>query len=149
QNRFVEIPARYHTLTYDLDTVQFITPGKFTIISTAIDDPDVMKFELNALDIFRKYCTRPDGKYPAPAELPQLGPPDDLPVEEVEVRRDSAHSFKGVSWRYPYRRLLPKNVGWLTCQRKGETESNLYWEQHNLIANGVQDKEIFDCKRGL
>jgi hypothetical protein len=82
QNRFIEIPRESDTMTYDLDTVQFISPDKFTIITTEIDNPDVMKFELKALQTLRQYCVRPGGKYPAPAELLQLGPPDE-PVDQL------------------------------------------------------------------
>jgi len=80
QNRFIEFPSAINTLIYDLDTVRIVTPGRFTIISTRIDNPDVMKFELNTLTALKSYCTRPDGKYPAPSDLFQLGQPD-LPVD--------------------------------------------------------------------
>ena len=94
QNRFVEVPTQNDTLTFDLDTVQFISPGKFTIITTTIDNPDVMKFELKTLQTLRQYCARPDGKYAAPTDLLQLGPPD-LPVQQIEVD-STANGSKGV-----------------------------------------------------
>jgi hypothetical protein len=57
ENRFLEIPGKAHTLTFDLDTVQFISPGRFTIMSTEIDNPDVMKFELKTLSTLSSYCS--------------------------------------------------------------------------------------------
>ena len=75
--RFVEFPwFAGKTRTYDLRTVQIIQPGRFTILSTSIDDGDVMKFRLKALDTLRSYCKRPDGSYPPPTDLFILGPPD-------------------------------------------------------------------------
>jgi hypothetical protein len=147
QNRFLEIPREGDTLTYDLDSVQITSPGKFTIIETIIDNPDVMKFELNALKILRNYCPRPDGNYPAPTELLQLGPPD-LPVEQIEVA-EHGPSRKLVSWKYPYRRMSVVTKLALQCKAEGRTGDDLFSEHHNLIANGLRTKEIFDCKRGL
>jgi hypothetical protein len=45
-DRFVEFSHHGETTTYDLATVQMLQPGRFTIFSTSIDDPDVIKFEL-------------------------------------------------------------------------------------------------------
>jgi hypothetical protein len=54
--RFVEFPEPTgKTRTYDLRTVQIIQPGRFTIVSTSIDDADVMKLELKVLDTLRSY----------------------------------------------------------------------------------------------
>src|SRR5277367_616052 len=39
EDRFVEFKYVDATTTYDLSTVQMIAPGRFTIISTRIDDP--------------------------------------------------------------------------------------------------------------
>jgi hypothetical protein len=79
--RFIEFPwPGGKTRTYDLRTIQMIQPGRFTILSTSIDDADVMKFELKALDTLRSYCKRPDGSYPPPTDLSTLGPPD-LPIK--------------------------------------------------------------------
>jgi hypothetical protein len=147
QNRFLEVPTQNDTLTFDLDTVQFISPGKFTIITTTIDNPDVMKFELKTLGTLRQYCARPDGKYPAPTELLQLGPPD-LPVQQIEVD-STANGSKGVSWEYPYRRLSAKYWSSLHCKLGSRTENELFMESYNRITNGQRSKEIYDCKRGL
>src|SRR6516164_633593 len=108
QKRFLEIPSEIHTLTYDLDTVQIISPGRFAIMSTRIDNPDVMRFELNALKILKPYCTRPDGEYPAPSDLFQFGQPDDLPVEQIKVKTYSSTIGKNVFWKYPYRKFGAK-----------------------------------------
>lgn len=147
QNRFLEVPTQGGTLSFDLDTVQFISPGKFTIITTTIDNPDVMKFELKTLQSLRQYCARPDGKYPAPTELLQLGPPY-LPVEQIEVE-SGAKSGKVVSWTYPYSKLSWKYSSWLRCKLGSRTEEELFLEKYNSIANGHRSKEMYDCKRGL
>ena len=102
EKRFLEFPSGIDTTTFDLTTVQMVQPGRFTIISTTIDDLDVMKFELTVLDTLRAYCTRPDGKYPAPAKLLALGPPD-MPIKSIEVRNQN--QTRTVEWDYPYKRL--------------------------------------------
>ncbi|MGA7308951.1 MAG: hypothetical protein WBX05_08385, partial [Pseudolabrys sp.] len=83
--RFLEVPGSGDTTTFDLNTVQKMQPGRFTIISTSIDEPDVMKFRLRALDVVRSYCAFADGKYPAPADLLTLGTADKS-VENIEVK---------------------------------------------------------------
>ena len=88
QDRFVEIPGDHSTRTYDLSSVQTILPGRFTIVSTTIDSPDVMKLELKALATLQTYCSRPDGQYPPPADLFTLGPPE-MPVKSIEVETNS------------------------------------------------------------
>jgi hypothetical protein len=50
-DRFLELSTDRDTTTYDLSTVQIIVPGKFTVIKTTIDDPDVMTLELTALEL--------------------------------------------------------------------------------------------------
>ena len=78
-------------------------PGRFTIIGTSIDSADVMKLELKVLDTLRTYCSRPDGKYPAPVDVFTLGPPD-LPIESIEVKTPVAgktNPYKVVSLSYP------------------------------------------------
>ena len=138
-----------------------ILPGKFTIISTAIDNPDVMKLELKVLSALRGYCNRSDGKYPAPADIFTLGPPD-MPVESVEVKSKQSnlagktYPFKIVSWSYPYLKLAQKFRGhvdqqalaFLTCKQWDKKEDELYSEHRSSIMNGIRSKELFDCKRG-
>jgi hypothetical protein len=115
-NRFIEFPNARTTVTYDLSTVQMILPGKFTIISTSIDNPDVMKLELKVLSTLRTYCGRPDGKYPVPADVFTLGRPD-MPVQNIEVKSKQSelagktYPFKVVSWSYPYLKLAQKSSG--------------------------------------
>jgi hypothetical protein len=138
QNRFVEFPSQIDTLTFDLDTVQIISPGRFTIMSTKIDNPDVMKFELNTLTSLKSYCTRPDGKYPAPSDLFQLGQPD-LPVGQIEVETHAPD--KWVFWKYPYRRLELNPAISFHCKTFGGS--------YNVITNGFRQKQVFDCKRDL
>ena len=158
---FRELPAK--TRTYDLRSVQMIQPGRFTILSTSIDDPDVMRFELKALDTLRNYCKRADGSYPAPTDLFTLGPPD-LPIKNIEVKSyqsESAGSIrqsKSAAWHYPYKRLAIEGRGGFSqdevdffCKdtinpKKDEEE---YSKQRKSITNGTTEKELFDCKRGL
>jgi hypothetical protein len=154
KNRFVAIERQDEIVTYDLTTVQMIQPGKFSVIQTTIAPPDVMKFKLKVLETLRTFCTRPDGKYPIPSEVFTLGPPD-MSVENVEV--GSQENFKMASWKLPYRRLAvifatgpAEGFSFLHCkQPDNQTEEQLYWSQRNLITNGLQVKELFDCKRGL
>jgi S1-C subfamily serine protease len=161
EDRFVEIPnGEIDTTTFDLRTVQMIQPGKFTIISTKIDYPDVMEFELKVLRSLRPYCARPAGKYPASAELMMLGPPD-MPVKSIEVTSSQSelagkmYPFKVVLWFYPYRRLAwnvesgEQHPGFLQCQQWGKGEDAHFQEMVALITNGLRSKRLFDCKRGL
>jgi hypothetical protein len=105
QNSFVEFKDEKEITTYDLRTVEIIQPGKFVIVETVLDNPDVMKFELKVLDTLRSHCARPVGFYTAPAEVFTLGPPD-MSVKEIEVRliplAGTNHSVKVVSWWLPY-----------------------------------------------
>ena len=153
-NRFVEFqfPGGNDTTTYDLNTVQIIQPGRFTIVSTAIDNPDVMKFKLNVLDILRTYCARADGKYPAPENIFTLGPPD-MPVQSIDVGSNPTNLAKRILWSYPYRRLavsmdhgLEQTFDILSCKQKSGKEDMSSW---NMITNGTRQKILFDCKRGV
>jgi hypothetical protein len=105
QNSFVEFKDEKQTTTFDLRTVEVIQPGKFVIIETVLDNPDVMRFELKVLDILRSHCVRQVGFYPAPAEVFILGPPD-MPVKDIEVKINppttGTKSLKVASWWLPY-----------------------------------------------
>jgi hypothetical protein len=144
--RFLEFPNEDSTTSYDLSTVQIVQPGRFWIYSTTIDNPDVMEFELKALNILRAYCARPVGKYPAPADLFSLGPPD-MPVKQIEVSR--AADGKTLIWYYPYKRLGDgTRLSFLIC-RGSKTEAHYFLELRAEITNGSRRKQMFDCKRGL
>lgn len=158
--RFIEFPNTHDTVTFDLSTVQMIQPGRFTVISTTIDNPDVMKLELKVLSTLRTYCSRPDGEYPAPTDVFTLGRPD-MPVKNVEVitkqtqLAGKTYPFKMISWSYPYMKLARKSQGqteqslaFLHCKQWDETEEKLYSEHRAAITNGFRSKELFDCKRG-
>jgi hypothetical protein len=152
ETRFLEFPGGNDTTTYDLNTVQLIQPGRFTIVSTAIDNPDVMKFKLNVLDTLRTYCARADGKYPAPANIFTLGPPD-MPVQSIDVGSNPTNFAKRILWFYPYRRLavsmdhgLEQTFDVLSCKQGSEKEDMASW---NMITNGTRQKILFDCKRGV
>jgi hypothetical protein len=82
--RFVEIPSANSVHSFDLTTVQMIQSGRFAVVGTTVDNPDVMKLKLKVLATLRTFCGKPAGKYPAPADVFTLGPPD-LPVESIEV----------------------------------------------------------------
>jgi hypothetical protein len=114
--RFVEFQERGLTQTYDLSTVQMLQPGRFTIVSTQIDDADVMKLELKVLDTLRTYCKEPDGKYPAPTDLFALGPPD-LPIATIDVQSYSS-GLKYAFWYYPYDRLAGHLVNGRVVQKE-------------------------------
>jgi hypothetical protein len=140
------------TTTYDLNTVHIIQPGRFTVMSTTIDAPDVLRFELKALDTLRDYCARPYGKYPPSPDLLMLGPPD-MPVQNIEVKSielpyGPPSPTKYVEWKYPYRKLAllnyPASMG-LHC----DSVSHEYSEVRNLYINGVRAKKLYDCRRGL
>jgi len=63
-DRFVEYSMPDgSTQTFDLATVQIIVPGRFTVIGTTIDNPDVMKLKLMTLNTLRPFCERSTGKY--------------------------------------------------------------------------------------
>jgi hypothetical protein len=156
---FVEIPfGRGETKIYDLRTVRVIQPGRFTIVSTWIDDADRMKLELKVLDTLRIYCKRPDGKYPAPNDLFVLGPPD-MPIQDIEVKtrsfkdhQNKDHQDKEASWHYPYERFAwgPEAQDWhhLECTFDGR-DRQLYRYKQKQITDGTRWQELFDCKRGL
>jgi hypothetical protein len=155
---FEEYPAK--TRTYDLRSVQMVQPGRFTIRSVSVDEGDALRFELKVLDTLRTFCKRPDGNYPAPTDLFTLGPPD-LQTKNIEVRssRTKAGQFKSVSWFYPYKRLAMEDAGdfsqsetYFPCKdgaQPNADEGDLYLKQRRSITNGRQNKELFDCKRGL
>ena len=148
KNQFLELQNESDTTSYDLNTVQVIQPGKFSIKSTTIDDPDLIKYELKVLDTLQTYCSRPDGKYPAPADLLTLGPTD-RPVKSITVTGvQTKKTIKSVSWPYPYRKL---DKGMNEGFGRGEAlcGGQDYFFPRQEITNGHQEKELFDCKRGL
>jgi hypothetical protein len=145
---------------YDFQTVQVIQPGGFTIVSTLIDNGDLMTFELKALDSLRDYCKRSDGNYPPPSELFIFGQPD-LPIVNIEIKTvtvtEGNYQHKTASWSYPYKRFAIEDRGgdyspargYLVCKDGRRDESELFREQRKRITNGERNKEMFDCKRGL
>jgi hypothetical protein len=144
--RFVEFPYGLdQTLTYDLRTVQMIQPGRFTIVSTVMDNADFMRFELKVLYILRTYCKGPDGKYQPPTDVFTLGPPD-LPIESIEVK---SGGLKIARWRYPYKRLAIKERGGEYAQMYTSLICKEFVEARARITNGERRGGLFDCKRGL
>jgi hypothetical protein len=146
KKRFVEFPfGPDQTFTYDLRTVQMVQPGRFTIVSTVMDNADFMRFELKVLDILWTYCKSPDGKYQPPTDVFTLGP-SDLPIESIEV--ESA-ALKIARWRYPYKRLAIKERGGEYTQMYISLICKDFGEARAKITNGERRGHLFDCKRGL
>ena len=102
--RFFEVPYESDTDTYDFSTVEIIQPGRFTIIKTAIDKPDVMRYKMNVLSAMRDYCKRIPKQYEPPSELSSYGLPD-MPLKDVEV------SESMVTWYYPYKTFAGETTG--------------------------------------
>ena len=159
KDRFLEFPFDNDTLTYDLNTLEMIQPGRFTVIGTTIDNPDVMKFKLKVLDTLRKYCTRPEGEYLAPADLFTLGPPD-MPVTSIEVESSKKYRTRTVNWFYPYKRFaLHTKAGIeersfipLHCKSSvigASDTAKQIMEIRSSITNGSPSKYVFDCRRGM
>jgi hypothetical protein len=153
---FVEFKGYSSTTTYDLRTVKIIQPGKFVIIETVLDNPDMMRFRLKVLDTLRSHCARPEGLYPVSAEVFTLGPAD-MPVKEIEVRVSSPEAgtnfrWKFASWWLPYFKTMagtgPRSESY-RCNQPYHTETEEYLEHRNVILNGIRNKVLFDCNRGL
>jgi len=157
-DHFLELANDTSTTIYDLNTVQMILPGKFTVIGTTIDNPDIMTLELTALDTVRSYCSKPDGTYPPPAGLFTLGKPD-MPVENITVRSSQTelggkmYAVKQVNWGMPYRRIaigsveMPQFFGCEGPQVKSQDEE--FQGLRSQILNGIRRKTMYDCKRGV
>jgi hypothetical protein len=145
-------------MTYDLNTVQVILPGKFTVIGTSIDNPDLMRLRLAVLDTLRSYCSKPAGSYPPPGDLFTVSKPD-MPVQNIIVSSRPAevggktHPFKQVAWEMPYQRLAIKSEqrpSAFDCE--GPQVTSIDEEYHglrSLILNGTRSKTMYDCKHGL
>jgi hypothetical protein len=140
KKRFYEFPSGSSTFTFDVDTMKLIQPGRFTIISTNIGDPDTIKFELNALDTLKEYCSKSSGEYVAPEKLFTSGAPD-RPVKKISVSTEK--SVKTVIWQSPYEKFR-SSFPMINCSR-----SDWYMKARAAIANGVRAKYLFDCKRGM
>jgi hypothetical protein len=137
--RFLEIHGEVNTTTFDLSTAQILQPRRFSVVSTTIGFPWMMKFELNAFDTLRTYCARPAGKFPTPVDLLTLGPAD-MPASEIKVQGGGARKF--VTWSYPYRRLAQRSA-FVVCEAQDQLS------QRVRITNGHQQKMLFDCGQGL
>ena len=157
QNRWVELDYNNFTLTYDLTTVQLVDPGRFTIMYTDQDHPDIVQLKLVVLKTLRTYCGRPDGEYDPPPELFTLGPPD-LPIEKIEVKtRPGSRPFKSAGWHLPYHRLVlnfakgpQEDTSFFACE--GPLVGPLDKEYEDLsadIMNGITSKVLYDCRHGI
>ena len=154
--RFVEFPYVNATKTYDLETVEIVQPGRFTIISTMIDNRDLMNLRLKTLDALRAYCDRKDGEYQPSVDVLALWSPD-LPIIPISVQSSPPNTpgegVKTVVWKYPYKKLVLNNGerDWeiLFCKGRGKTKTQWYLDHKNDIMNGYKKKELFDCKRGV
>jgi hypothetical protein len=160
ESRWIELDSDADTITYDLNTLQMIEPGKFTIINKTVDHPDVMRLKLAVLDTLRSYCTRPDGKYAPPVELFMLGKPD-MPVEKIEVKTQQTapggEKFKNAIWKLPYRKLAfypptgpEEYISFFDCEGPAvESSDKEYTEMRSSIMNGIPRKEMYDCRHGV
>jgi hypothetical protein len=154
--RWVELKYSDETITYDLETVRMIQPGRFTVISTATHHPDVMRFRLKVLDTLRSYCSKPDGQYEPPSEIFLLGTPD-MPIKKIEVTTKpvsgTARRFKNVVWRLPYQAMAigaEENVGFFDCEGPNvDSIEKEYNESRADIMNGTTSKELYDCNNGV
>jgi hypothetical protein len=156
-DRFLELSTDRDTTTYDLNTVQVIVPGKFTVIKTTIDNPDVMTLELTALDAIRSYCAQPDGSYSPPDRLFTLGKPD-MPVEQITVKSGQTelggkmYAWKRVVWRMPYKRLaIGGSEEWpsfFNCVGPLVKSSDFEVKRSGIL-NGTREKMMYDCKHGV
>jgi len=144
QDRFIEVQNGDSTTSLDLSTVQMIQPGRFSVISTVIDNPDVMKFELNVLAILHTYCARGAGRYAARANLLTLRSPSTA-VGKIEVIGNEQSKF--VMWTYPYQKLHGQLV--VSCASDSKEDHREYLEQRAEITNGSRLRILYDCRRGL
>jgi hypothetical protein len=144
KKRFLEFPTASDVKTYDLNTVQLIQPGKFTIIYTRVGNPDFMQDQLKVFDTLRTYCTRADGVYPAPTDFLTSGPPD-MPIQNIEVRSGKA---KVITWSSPYSKFGYYNGDPYKHIFLCASEQQ-YYEDRRSIMDGDRSKELYDCKRGL
>jgi len=138
EGRFLEFRNDSDSVVFDLGTVHLIQPGRFTIIRTAMNNPDVMRFELQLLDRLVAYCERPAGVYSAPTGVFTLGPPDRA-IKDIEVRSEPTENV--VSWSYPYLRLARRDPLDLHCSKVADQRAG--------IVNGTRRKLLFDCKRSM
>jgi hypothetical protein len=154
-NRFLEIQDDDSSATYDLNTVQMLLPGKFSIMGTTVDTPDVMRFELKVQDTLLAYCARADGEYDVPAEVFLLGQPD-MAVQKIKIETStsSGSSLTLATWRLPYLRFATVGqTGFAEQQKvvacKGGRAAEINKMFRDMILNGSQVKQIFDCDHGL
>ena len=149
-DRFLAFSSDQNTTTYDLSTVQTIIPGKFTVISTTIDNPALMKLSLTAVDTLYTYCEQPVGTYSSPDKLYFLGEPDmpvqDISVESVEIELEGRSvTRKQVGWKLPYQTFAVIGTQKPVVVNCDEELSNI----RLLISNGKRSKTMYDCKHGV
>jgi len=140
--RFLEIMDGGGRRIFDLNAVEIIEPGRFSVIERKIDDPDRMRMRLKILIALRRYCERPDGQYSAPTDFLTLGIPI-IPVKKVEVKAGV------VSWAYPYRQLGPTAAS-VHCKSFDPTRSeiDLFLEDMVTVTDGLPSKVVYDCNQG-
>lgn len=156
-DRFVEISTDRNMTTYDMATLQTIVPGRFTVISTTIDNPDVIKLKMTAMEMLITYCEKPSGHYQAPTNVLTLGHPD-MPIEKIKVESGFDESLgtkyprKMVSWHLPYSKFgiagSPYSV-FFRCKYMGNTISQERAMWRTQFLSGYREKTMYDCKRAL
>jgi hypothetical protein len=80
-----------------------------------------------------------------------------MPVKDIEVRlipprAGTEYRPRIASWYLPYlKTMVGTGEGYESyrCYPSGRTETEKYFEHRNLILNGLKNKVLFDCNRGL
>jgi len=160
--QFIEFPEQNATKVYDLGSVQILLPGKFSIMATTVDSPDVLRLRLRVHDALAAYCKRSDGEYEVPSDLFALGSPD-MPIETIVVKTIKSEidrkPFREATWSLPYKRLAyrfdsgkvdPSSVLYI-CNAGIDaiTIAERNANARSEILSGHRQKEIYDCSHGL
>jgi hypothetical protein len=145
KQRFVEISLPNGSVdTFDLETVRYLLPERFTILSITIDDSEMLKLKLSTINTLRSFCKSKPGKYPVPKELLEHRNAD-MPLKDIEVFQSSFG--KEIHWFYPYKSLAwnDDNPGIFLF----DCRENQFLPQVNRITNGERAMSLLDCKRHL
>jgi hypothetical protein len=155
--QFLEVDQGTRVVTFDLASVQYLQPHRFTIESVDLDKPEIMHLKLTTLSALYSYCGRPVGSYRPAQALLTLGPPD-MTLKDIEVSRHEKGDnwWKAVEWYFPYKQLaeatttgLEEDTALFVCADKDGDSASQYLEDRSYITNGFQVREVFDCDHQL
>jgi hypothetical protein len=90
------------TITYDTATVRMLSPGRFAIDGTILDNPDVMRFKIKVINALAPHCDGDPGEYSVQTDVFVLGAPD-FPSKPLQVSLRGKR--KAVIWYYHTRDL--------------------------------------------